>query len=96
MRVLGPLSVDNKAHAVASWAADLSLSWDGVAFPPMKQGSSLCFRHYPHRASLYPKTVWKWYNEKVNCPFSDSTLDYILTDTSRKCQPSGDRTFIRN
>lgn len=52
MRVLGPLSVDNKAHAMASWAADLSLSWDRVASPPMKQGSSLCFRHYPQSQPL--------------------------------------------
>lgn len=48
-----------------------------------------CISGIIHRASLYLKTVWKWYNEKVNCRFSDSTLDYILTDNSRKCQPSG-------
>lgn len=52
MRVLGTLTVDKKAHAVASRAADLSLSSDRVASPPMKQGSSLYFRHYPQSQPL--------------------------------------------
>lgn len=51
-RVLGPLTCWPKTHAVASWSANLSLSWEGLASPTMKQGSSVYFRHYPHSHPL--------------------------------------------